>query len=141
MGRLHVFRALLAVLLGGGVAAAQQGLIVEPWHKAPAPVLAPVPAARPMPDSGLPPLSAAAPTLQQRQSAPPTAAPAPVKWTPPVVTLLVDPWSRTPVAAPAPRPRWVPSSQEIVDPWANEAAPLPRVASRPAETGTHSTIF
>lgn len=141
MGRLHVFRALLAVLLGGGVAAAQQGLIVEPWHKALAPVVGPVPASRPMPESGLPPISAAAPMPKRQEPAPPAVAAEPVKWTPPVVTLLVDPWSRTPVAAPVPRPRWVPSSQEIIDPWANEAAPLPRVASRPAETGTHSTIF
>ncbi len=137
MGRLSVFRALVGVMLVGSVALAQQGLIVEPWRKAPTPAAAPVPPLRAMPG----PVSPAAPLVR-----PPSAAalPAPAQaqnWSPPVVELLVDPWSRGQVAAPAARPRWVPSSVEIVDPWPDHvASEPPRAANRPAGA-QHSTIF
>ena len=121
----------------GSVALAQQGLIIEPWHKAPA--VAAVPP-RATPASGLPPARAALPLPRKQE----TAEPAPVqvsKWSPPVVELLVDPWTKSGVATLSPRPRWVPESVEIVDPWANDAPPQPpRVASRRAE-GPRSTIF
>jgi hypothetical protein len=124
-------------MLVGGVALAQQGLIVEPWRKAPAPAAAPVPPLRAMPDSGLggavgapPPRAVEAP----RSSAvafPNVEGP---KWSPPVVQLLVDPWAKARLAAPTQKRRWVPSTSEIVDPWADERPrPEPRVASHRAE--------
>jgi hypothetical protein len=136
-------------MLVGGVALAQQGLIVEPWRRAPAPASAPVRATpmRGMPGSGLAPVSVV-PVVRPKVAALPTRIADPLKWSPPVVELLVDPWARGPVAAPAPRPArrldWVPTSvdrTDIVDPWA-DAAPQgrPRVASHPAGA-RHSTIF
>jgi hypothetical protein len=127
-------------MLVGGVALAQQGLVVEPWGKAPTLQASPSSAPRSMPASGLGP----AITAPRRLAALPQSAPQvpaePQKWSPPVVELLVDPWAKE-LAAPAPRSRWVPRDVEIVDPWANEAAPEPpRVASRPAGA-THATIF
>ncbi len=130
-------------MLLGSVALAQQGLIVEPWRKPPAPAAALVPGLRAMPSSGLPQVGAAQQSERPLGSAMfplPPAAGSP-KWSPPVVELLVDPWAKVGVATPEPRPRWVPSAIEIVDPWADDAPPTePRVASRAAGT-PHSTIF
>lgn len=130
MGRPSFIRALVAATLVGGVALAQQGLIIEPWRKAPAPAAAPVPPLRAMPESGLGPVSAAPARLVETPHPSVAAFPsveAP-KWSPPVVELLVDPWAKTQVAAPAQKPRWVPSATEIVDPWADERPAEPRVA-------------
>jgi hypothetical protein len=127
-------------MLVGGVALAQQGLIAEPWRKAPAPAAAPVPALRAMPASGLGPVKAP-PSLRRKAEAAPASSPAESasKWSPPVVELLVDPWAKGQAAAPA-RSRWVPSNVEIVDPWADEAPSEPRVASH--QSGPpRSTIF
>jgi len=135
-------------MLVAGVALAQQGLIVEPWHKAPAPVAAPVPPLRAMPASGLAPVTASvAPLAPRKAEAAPAPIAAPLKWSPPVVELLVDPWAKgqaaAAVAQPARRP-WLPTrvdSMDIVDPWADEASkPAPRVASHSAGV-QHSTIF
>jgi hypothetical protein len=136
-------------MLVGSVALAQQGLIVEPWRRARAPASAPVRATplRGMPGSGLAPVSVV-PVAHPKVAAPPERIADRLKWSPPVVELLVDPWARGPVAAPAPRPArrrdWVPTSvdrTDIVDPWADAAAKgTPRVASRPAGA-PHSTIF
>jgi hypothetical protein len=146
VGRLSIVRTLVGVLLVGSGALAQQGLVVDPWHKAAKPVAVPLPPLRALPASGLPPPSAALPALPalpapRQAEAPPAAAPAAVaKWSPPVVELLVDPWAKSEAAA-APKPRWSPKTLEIIDPWADAAAPSPpRIASRPAESG-RSTIF
>ena len=130
------------MLFVGSAALAQQGLVVDPWRqasKASKPLVAPVPASRALPASGLPPPSVALPAPRQVEA--PAAAPADAaKWSPPVIELLVDPWAKSDAVA-APKPRWVPQTLEIIDPWANAApAEAPRVASRPAETA-HSTIF
>jgi hypothetical protein len=117
----------------GGIAFAQQGLVVEPWRKATAPVAPPAPP-RASPASGLPPASAALPQPRKLEAAP---APLPVektRWSPPVVELLVDPWAKADAMPTPPRPRWVPEHSEIVDPWADAAPEPPRVASRPVET-------
>jgi len=131
-------------MLVGGVALAQQGIIIEPWRKAPAPAAAPTPVARAMPASGLAPLTGAAPVVRSTAPALPASpqAQAPAqKWSPPVVELLVDPWARGQVSLPVTPPSWVPSTVEIVDPWADDAeSEPPRVASRPAGA-QHSTIF
>lgn len=140
MGSSFFIRALVAATLVGGVALAQQGLIVEPWRKASAPAAAPVPPLRAMPGSGLGPAGAVLPRPVEapRPSAAVFPSVEPRRWSPPVVELLVDPWAKAQVAAPARSPRWVPSASEIVDPWADKAAPAePRVASRRAE-GTKS---
>jgi len=72
---------------------------------------------------------------------------APLKWSPPVVELLVDPWAKGQVAAPVARParpQWEPARVDridIVDPWAADAPQVsPRVASHLAGP-PHSTIF
>lgn len=72
-------------------------------------------------------------------------APVPIPtlhWTPPVVTIAVDPWAKNDPTDTPPRLRWVPPSTEIIDPWANQRPPeAPRVAeSRPSEL-PRSTIF
>jgi len=131
------------VLFVGSAALAQQGLVVDPWHKASRPVAAPVPPLRALPASGLPPPSAAPPAAVEQPRAQASAtedSKADAQWSPPVVELLVDPWAKVDATA-APQPRWVPQTLEIIDPWANDTpAEPPRVASRPAERG-HSTIF
>jgi hypothetical protein len=128
-------------MLVAGAALAQQGLIVEPWRRAVAvaPAAAPAPATltRALPSSGLPPASVALVAPRQGPATPGPIA-KPLKWSPPVVELLVDPWARGPAAAPVARParNWVPTSvdrAEIVDPWASatpRSAPL--VARHPA---------
>lgn len=150
MGRLSFSRVLIAVMLVGGVALAQQGLIVEPWRKSAAPVAAPVRATplRAMPGSGLAPVSVA--LVAPRKVDPmPARLPEPLKWSPPVVELLVDPWARGAAAAPVtgptrPHSDWVPTrvdSMDIVDPWADDAPKAaPRVASHRAGA-RQSTIF
>jgi hypothetical protein len=139
---------LIAVMLVGGVALAQQGLIVEPWRKPAAPLAARVPPVRAMPSSGLARASVA-PEPRRKGDLAPGAAAAPLKWSPPVVELLVDPWARGPVAAPRAQPAqppsdWVPTrvdSIDIVDPWADDAPKAaPRVASHRAGP-PRSTIF
>ncbi len=140
MGLYSIASLLVGTLLVGSVALAQQGLIIEPWRRPPVPVAIPVQPARPMPASGLGNgrhnLSpAAAPRVDAA-----VAAAAPVKWTPPVVELLVDPWAKAQAAAESPRPRWVPQTSEIIDPWADETPLPPRVATGPAATKP-STIF
>lgn len=146
VGRVTLFNLLLASLLGGGVAAAQQGLIVQPWHKPSAPPVAAVASNRSMPGSGLPVAGATSPAPRLVEPSVSAASPTPAAdtttWTPPVVTLLVDPWAKAGQLATVPQPRWVPIATEIIDPWAT-AAPTepPRVAaSRPAEL-PHETIF
>jgi len=144
VGHSSTIKLLVASLLVGSVALAQQGLITEPWSNLPPTTAAPAVNAYPMPASGLPPLSAAAPVTPPApvpQVAAGERLPA-AKWSPPVVTLLVDPWQRTVSAPPAQRSRWLPKTQEIVDPWANAGpAEPPRVASRPTEGPVRSTIF
>jgi hypothetical protein len=128
----------------GGVAFAQQGLVVEPWRKAAAPVATPA-TPRASPASGLPPASAALPQPRKLEATPSVAPPveaSETKWSPPVVELLVDPWSKPEAVANPPRPRWVPQPSEIVDPWADAAPEPPRVASRPVDLDMpHSPIF
>jgi hypothetical protein len=127
-------------MLVGSVALAQQGLIVEPWRQAAVPAAARVPRLPAMPASGLGPSPAKIP--ERKVVAPPSVAPraSSLRWSPPVVELLVDPWAKGHVPAPA-GSRWVPSSVEIVDPWADEAAKAkPRVASH-QPVPQHSTIF
>lgn len=126
-------------MLVGGVALAQQGLIVEPWRKAPAPAAAPIPPLRAMPASGLGG-QVGVPLVRTGEAPRPSAAAFPSveapKWSPPVVELLVDPWAKAQVVVPTQKPRWVPSTIEIVDPWADERPqPQPRVASHRAERG------
>ena len=61
MGRVSTLLISTGSLLLGGVAVAQQGMIVEPWqtlHSQSAPALVPVASA--MPASGLDPIEAAA---------------------------------------------------------------------------------
>jgi hypothetical protein len=130
---------LVASLLVGSVALAQQGLIVEPWRRAPVLVVAPATPSRPMPASGLAPARLAPPPLVQRADALPKPA-SPVKWSPPVVELLVDPWAKAQLAAPPVRPRWMPQTIEIIDPWAGAASARPRVAAAPVAV-ERSTIF
>lgn len=143
VGHSSTLRVIVALLLVGSAAAAQQGLIAEPWAKpagAPRPAVA---APRQMPESGLgrvvtnvssvvePPRVATSVVPEEKE-----------KWSPPVVPLLVDPWKRTAVLPPPPRPRWLPSSPEIVDPWAKPSAETPRVAvAQPIATPPRSTIF
>jgi hypothetical protein len=95
-----------------------------------------------MPASGLPPAHAAFPPPRKSEPVVEASAAASVeKWSPPVVTLLVDPWAKPSVAV-SPRPEWAPEPAEIVDPWAHEASPeLPRVASRRPAERPRSTIF
>jgi hypothetical protein len=132
VGRFPVTLALASTILVGGVALAQQGLIVDPWRSVPVPA-APARAVAPTPKSGLP-ATALAPA---RAAAPPKAEaveqPTPGKWSPPVVELLVDPWAKERLARPA-RPSWVPDSAEIIDPWPEPAPQPPRVASLPAKS-------
>jgi hypothetical protein len=127
-------------MLVGSVAWAQQGLILEPWRTAPQPAAAPIPQLRAMPASGLGEVSSASSRTRKvvvQPSAP--AAASSLRWSPPVVELLVDPWAKRHVAAPS-GSRWVvPHSIEIVDPWAEAPAAKPRVASQ--RTPPHSTIF
>ncbi len=139
MGRPQIVRMLFGAMLVGTAALAQQGLVAEPWHKAPMPAAALVPPAR-LPASGLPPVSApvSSPARQASAAAPVSSA---LKWTPPVVQLLVDPWAKAPVSAPARQLRWLPAGSEIVDPWAEKGPPAaPRVASQQAGL-PRSTIF
>ena len=130
---------LFVAMLVGSAALAQQGLVAEPWHKAPMPAAALVPPAR-LPASGLPPVAAVAPApARQPEAAAPVGSAH--KWSPPVVELLVDPWAKAQASAPARRLRWLPSDSEIVDPWADKAAPAePRMASQQAGL-PRSTIF
>ncbi len=124
----------------GSAALAQQGLIIEPWRRAPVPVAVPVEPAQAMPASQLGKERPAPPLAVARARVELAAAPPPlVKWSPPVVELLVDPWAKARAAAPGPRPRWVPQTVEIVDPWPDEKPP-PRVATGPVGT-ERSTIF
>ena len=99
-------------MLVGGVALAQQGLIVEPWHQAPR-AKAKLPPLRAMPGSGL---GSAGVTLRPARREP--AAPSALgtrQWSPPVL--------------------------ELVDPWADDVAQdQPRVATHPVGP-QHSTIF
>lgn len=141
VGRSSIVRVLVASLLVGSAALAQQGLIVEPWRRAAVPVALPVEPPRVMPASGLAkerstPLPAVA-----RARTEPAASPLPsVKWSPPVVELLVDPWAEARAVARAPRLRWIPQIVEIIDPWAAEAPLPPRGATGPVGT-ERSTIF
>ena len=142
VGRISTVRVLVGSLLVGSAALAQQGLIIEPWRRAPVAVAVPVEAAWVMPASGLgKERPAPPPPAVARTRTDPAAAPAPlVKWSPPVVELLVDPWAKARAATRAPRLRWVPQTIEIVDPWADEKPLPPRVASGPVGT-ERSTIF
>jgi hypothetical protein len=129
------------VLLVGGGALAQQGLIVEPWRKSSTAVVRPppVPSKSAMPASGLP---------SERRSPAPVAGPTPspvidaapvTKWTPPVVALLVDPWAKPAVVAAAPRRSWMPRTTDIVDPWAALTTRVPAASHRAG--AAHSPIF
>lgn len=144
VGHSSTLRTIVALLLVGSAAAAQQGFITEPWSKS---VVAPkvtAPPARPMPESGLAPIAAKASVVAKGAPVPAVvSAEEKAKWSPPVVPLLVDPWARTAVLPAPPRPRWLPRSPEIVDPWAKEpAAETPRVAvAQPPATPPRSTIF
>jgi hypothetical protein len=133
VGHSPLLKVLLGTLLIGGGALAQQGLIVEPWRvTSPPPPAAHVP--RALPASGLPgpaAVAAAAPASPPPQVEPPT----PIKWSPPVVELLVDPWAKDRLAAP-PAPRWSPQLNDIVDPWADQPSEPPRVARRPIGPGS-----
>ena len=145
VGRVTTFRVLLASLLAGGVAAAQQGLIVQPWRKPTAVPSAVVPTSHTLPASGLPQVNAPSPRPRQLEpvaSAVPPAPPVDGSWTPPVVTLLVDPWAKPGQLAPAARRHWVPTDTEIIDPWAtdNPAEP-PRVAASRRADVPRDTIF
>ena len=139
VGRPQVVRMLCGAMLVGSAALAQQGLVADPWHKAPMPAAALVPTVRALPASGLPPVAAAGPMAgRQAQAAAPGSA---RKWSPPVVQLLVDPWAKAQVSVPARRLPWLPSDSEIVDPWAGKPSPAePRVASQQAGI-PRSTIF
>jgi hypothetical protein len=119
----------------GSVAVAQQGLIVEPWKQAAAAQKAVAPS-RPVPEPTLAAARLAAPTPLPRVEVAASVAP-PLRWTPPVVELLVDPWAKQQQAERQARPRWVPQTREIIDPWADEIPVPPRVAA----AGEHSTIF
>jgi hypothetical protein len=136
-------KLLLASSFVVGVATAQQGLVVQPWSKPPAAKPPLVETNRSLPASGLPPARAALPAPRPAEPAPP-AAPAPTtegRWTPPVVTMLVDPWARPSQLATAPRPRWVPDTSDIIDPWANEPQPEPKVATSRPPDAPRETIF
>lgn len=139
VGRLSIASLLLGTLLVGSAALAQQGLIIEPWRRAPVPVAVPVQPARPMPASGLGSGRLAPPAAAPRVEVAVAPAP-PVKWSPPVVELLVDPWAKAQAAIQSPRPRWVPQTTEIIDPWADETPLPPRVATGPV-AAERSTIF
>jgi hypothetical protein len=135
---------VVALLLAGGGALAQQGFIVEPWRKAAAVVAAPaLPTPKiAFPASGLPPEHSGPASVAAPAPAAVVAAAPRAKWTPPVVPLLVDPWAKRPAVASSPHPRWVPQSTElIIDPWAAEA-PRPASAEPSRRAGTpHSPIF
>lgn len=141
MGRLTQLSILASLSLVAGVAVGQQGLIVEPWRKAPAPAAA-LAVVEPMPASGLPPASPVS-----RKPQPPVAelvAPVRHKWSPPIVELLVDPWVRLPVARAAAQPaqsNWVPRRLEIIDPWAGSAPMRGPVAPTRPSGNVPSTIF
>jgi hypothetical protein len=146
VGRISVVRVLVASLLVGSAALAQQGLIIEPWRRVAVPAAAPVEPARVLPASGLDKdRSALPPVVAHARIEPTVAPPRLVKWSPPVVELLVDPWATARAVAQAPRPRWVPRTVEIIDPWADEKPRPPRVATGPNGTGPsgteRSTIF
>jgi hypothetical protein len=70
----------------------------------------------------------------------PAVSAAPLKWSPPVIEMLVDPWAKGAAPVHTPRPRWVPRAIEIVDPWADETPAPPRVAAGPV-IGHPATIF
>jgi hypothetical protein len=143
VGRSSALFLLAACLSVGSAALAQQGLITEPWPVAPGRAASVAPA-REMPASGLP--SSSVPLALPVPPVPVLAEAAPKergKWSPPVVTLLVDPWKR--VAAP-PTARhaapWSAPVSEIVDPWAHEGeAELPRPRPYVTESPRRSTIF
>jgi hypothetical protein len=139
VGRLSQLLILSSLSLVAGAALGQTGFIVEPWRKAPPPS---VPAVAPqlMSDSGLPRVASPMPRKPELPPAEAVSAPARQKWSPPIVELLVDPWTKSPVAVPAARPRWVPSTSEIIDPWAGSELASERIASRPL-LPTRSTIF
>jgi hypothetical protein len=151
LGRLSFSPVLIGVMLVTGVALAQQGLIVEPWRRVAVPAVTPLRPTplRSMPSSGLAPASVASAAPRNTNPKPAPLAPS-LKWSPPVVALLVDPWvqgaAAAPVARPArpARPGWVPTSAhglDIVDPWADAAPKVaPLVASRPVDA-PRSTIF
>ena len=140
VGRISIVRVLVGSLLMGSVALAQQGLIIEPWRRVPAPVAVAVEPARVMPASGLGKERPAPARAVARARAEQAAAPPLGKWSPPVIELLVDPWAKARAAAQAPRPRWVPQTVEIVDPWADEKPLPPHLATAPVGP-VRSTIF
>ena len=135
---------VVAALLVGSGALAQQGLIVEPWSRAPRRAedparLVPVapPAPRVMPASGLSPVDTTA-ALKVREAL--RAAPPAPPWKPPVVALLVDPWASSGRAlGAAPRRQSVPLAADIVDPWASK--PRSPDPAAPKTLAPHSTIF
>lgn len=143
VGHSSTLRAIVALLLVGSAAAAQQGLITEPWSRSVTPPQTSAPAPRPMPESGLAPVAAKAVVGTAAPVAAAVLTEEKARWSPPVVPLLVDPWARTAVLPPPPRPRWLSRSAEIVDPWAKEpVAETPRVAAaRAPSTAPRSTIF
>lgn len=141
VGRISIVRLLVASLLLGSAALAQQGLVVEPWRRAPVPAALPVEPARVMPGSALAKERPAPQPAAARARTEPAAPPLPlVKWSPPVVELLVDPWAEARAVARAPRLRWVPQTAEIIDPWAGDAPRPSREATGPVGT-ERSTIF
>jgi hypothetical protein len=144
VGRFYKLRVIAALLLVGGGAVAQQGLIVEPWRKPLAPTAAPLTASSAhitLPASGLPPDRVPPAPAKLRPPALEVAH-TETKWTPPVVPLLVDPWAKTSVVAVTPRRRWLPQTTEmIIDPWAAAARPRAAAERSRGAGASHSTIF
>lgn len=136
LARSSTLRVLgvLGVLGAGGLAAAQEGLIVDPWPHAvsalfpPKPAPAPAPAQRPVGVTAFSVQQAAPPAVVPvgpplREGAVDPSAPLAIGSVDVLEPAVADPWVESvPAAAPTPHhvtpTQWAWQIREIVDPWA-----------------------
>jgi len=111
-------RWIAALLAVGGLAFAQDRVIVDPWHRAVS-ALFPEPKSQPLPT----PTRAVG--VASFPIDPPAKGPAVVPVGPPVVDVAADPWVSMVVAPIAP-------NEEVVDPWASSPTRADAAASRRA---------
>lgn len=114
-------RWVAALLAMGGLAFAQDRLIVDPWQRAVS-TLFPAPKSQPLPT---PTRAVGVATFPIEHPGHASKAPAVVPVGPPIVDVPTDPWAGMVVAPIAP-------SDSIVDPWASTPARAETSASRRA---------
>jgi hypothetical protein len=127
------------VLLLGSVSIAQQRVVLWDSPEAP-PAVATAVASAPVPGAGVPQVDVLVPWNHRGASSAAPAASlsasagcAPHKWSPPIISLTVDPWTTRKIVT---RPTWVPNHVEVVEPWAASsdappAAAAPELATAP----------